>query len=367
VSTRRALLLVALLGLPFCSSSASLTGSVSAIFPLAFNQSAIFVNSQSFELDYYLVNAGSEDLVIELLVDLTGIDFQPGVSIDLSTDVAPGLPRATVVHQASLQPIEVMPPISSGTLSLSSGGAPGEFTTGSFQLAFSATVSALGNGRTLSGNFAATAQSAAFPVTDGGIPGEVCTNGSCCITPCGGGCCGAGESCLDGGCCAQPCGGECCGANTVCYTDSTGAQSCIPSCTSTVSCTAIGLTCCVQLPGGVNGCIPTADVTAQTACICVTPTECPSGCCAPSVIVGPYTPITPLVCKNDDGAIYDCCNTVACQAGQGCCSSSPNGSNVCVTQCTVDGGECGTASCLNAISGWNPGATCNAAEMVCGP
>ncbi len=361
-------LLWALLALPACSSSASLSGSVSEIFPLDFNQSAIFVNSQSFEVDYYLTSAGSEDLVVELTVDTTGLSFQPGVTVDLGSDVGPGQPRATVVHQLAGGPLQVLPPISSGSLSLSGGGAPGQYTTGSFQLAFDAQVSQFGNGRTLSGGFAGVAQSAAFPITDGGIPGEVCSNGSCCVTPCGGACCPAGEACIAGACCPAPCGTSCCNAATqVCYTDPTGAQSCISSCTSNTGCQGSGLNCCAVLPGGLGGCIPSADVTGSTQCICLLQSECSTGCCAPSTDSN-GDPVSPFVCKPNDGASYDCCNSGTPCSGGGCCAASPNGGNVCVTQCTVDGGECGAAACLGGSSGWTPsGASCTAGGLVCGP
>jgi len=108
--------------------------------------------------------------VIELTVDHTGITFTPGVNVPLGGDIAAGVPRAAVVHQASGQPVELMPAILNGSLSLSGGGAPGENTTGSFQLAFGTSDSLLGDGTTLNGSFEAIAQNAAFPTTDGGVP-----------------------------------------------------------------------------------------------------------------------------------------------------------------------------------------------------
>jgi hypothetical protein len=159
-----------LLALPFCSGSASLNGSLGEIFPLTFNQSAIFVNTQGFELDYYLTSVDSEDLVIEMTVDLTGIDFTSGVTVPLGGDIAPGEPRAEVVHQASGEPLEVLPGILNGTLNLSGGGAPGELTMGSFQLSFVTSDNLLGDGTTLNGSFSAIAQDADFPTTDGGVP-----------------------------------------------------------------------------------------------------------------------------------------------------------------------------------------------------
>jgi hypothetical protein len=163
-------LLVLLLALPFCSSGPSLNGSLGQIFTLNFNATAIFVNTQGFELDYYLNNEGSEDLVIELTVDLTGIDFKPGVNVPLGGEISAGVPRAAVVHQTAGQPLQPLPAILNGSLNLSSGGKPGELTTGSFQLAFGTSDSLLGDGTTLNGNFQATAQNAAFPTTDGGVP-----------------------------------------------------------------------------------------------------------------------------------------------------------------------------------------------------
>ncbi len=163
-------LALCLLALPFCSTGPSLNGSLGQIFSLSFNQTAIFVNTQGFELDYYLVNQGSEDLVVELTVDLTGITFTPGATVPLGGDIGPGVPRAQVVHQLSGQPVQEMPGILNGSLSLSSGGEAGELTTGSFQLAFVTSDSMLGDGTTLNGSFSAVAGSGAFPVTDGGKP-----------------------------------------------------------------------------------------------------------------------------------------------------------------------------------------------------
>ncbi|MHB8416487.1 MAG: hypothetical protein ACYDCL_00315 [Myxococcales bacterium] len=362
-------LLLCLLALPGCSSAPALSGSVSGLFPLDFNQTAVFVNSQGLELDYYLVNAGSEDLVIELAVDLTGEDFRPGVTLDLGGEVAPGQPRATVVHQVAGEAMLVLPPIANGSLTLSGGGSPGQLTSGSFILAFGGESSQLGGGRTLSGNFSALAQGAAFPTTDGGIPGETCTGGSCCATPCDGGCCLGGEACIGGACCASPCGTSCCGPTSVCFTDASGNPSCVPQCSNSSQCQPGG-NCCAPI-GAVSGCIPAASVTAQTQCACTQQTDCSSGCCAPA-LDSAGDPVGPFVCKADDGALYDCCNGPQ-GCAQGCCAAyTANGayvSNVCVTLCTPDGGECGSATCLSAGNGWSyPGtSTCNTAQPLCAP
>ncbi len=157
-----------------CGPSRSLSGSLGAIVPLQFNRTAVYASDSALQIDYYLVGSGTEDLVAQLEVDTTGSGLKPGKSLSLAGTVAPGQPRASVVHVGSDGSIFVLPPIWKGTLTLSGGGAPGQETSGSFDLAFEDGTGQLGEGTTLTGSFDDVAAGGGFPpVADGGPPPDL--------------------------------------------------------------------------------------------------------------------------------------------------------------------------------------------------
>ena len=91
-------LALGLLLLTRCSGGNSLTGSVSQIFgSLQFNSVSIWRNDQAFQVSYYFTEFGNVDLVVQVSIELSGLDFVPGKTIDLSGTIN-GTPRTSVVH-----------------------------------------------------------------------------------------------------------------------------------------------------------------------------------------------------------------------------------------------------------------------------
>ncbi|MHB1845814.1 MAG: hypothetical protein ACYCWW_13385 [Deltaproteobacteria bacterium] len=175
----RVALIGALLCLPGCGPSRSLSGSFGAIVPLGFNRTAVYASASSLQLDYYSLSAGSETLVVQLAVDTTGSGLAPGKTISLAGTVAPGQPRTSVVSVAASGSTFVLPAISKGSLTLSGGGVPGKETYGSFELAFEDGVGLLGQGTTLTGSFDDVAQGGDVPpAADGGPPPDLPDAGS---------------------------------------------------------------------------------------------------------------------------------------------------------------------------------------------
>ena len=168
--------MVALLLLTRCSGGNSLTGSVSQIFgSLQFNSVTVWRNDEAFQVSYYFTQFSQTDLVLQLTVELAGLDFSPGKTVDLAGTVN-GTPRTTVVHLDHDQGPVNLPVLRGGTLTLSSGGQPGQETTGSFSLSFVNDTQQLGEGYTASGSFDAVMASAEYP-PDANYPADAGPDG----------------------------------------------------------------------------------------------------------------------------------------------------------------------------------------------
>jgi hypothetical protein len=169
-------LAMGLLLLTRCSGGNALTGSISQIFgSLEFNSVTVWRDDQAFQVSYYFTQFSQTDLVLQLTVELAGLNFSPGKTIDLAGTVN-GTPRTTVVHLDHAQGPVNLPAIKGGTLTLSSGGQPGEETSGSFNLSFVQGTEQVGNGYTASGSFDAVISSAEFP-PDANYPADAGPDG----------------------------------------------------------------------------------------------------------------------------------------------------------------------------------------------
>lgn len=124
---------------------------------------------------------------------------------------------------------------------------------------------------------------------------------------------------------------------------------CRESCTTSRDCVNVGGCCNLN-----HTCGPTS------LCLCKDAADCPSGACAPLTNAG--DPVGPMICKPNDGALYDGCNGSAACAGSGCCVADGSGNHFCATACT-DNTTCGAATC-NTYD-FSPG-TC-AGPTACGP
>ena len=139
---------------------AELSGSVSQYFSLDVSRQEILRDSDAFQVTYFHDTPNQVDVVARLTVVTTGFDFKAGNSFDLAGEYAPGHPRAVVTHAAGGEPSRTLPPVSRGTLTLSSGGQPGQQTRGSFSLSFASDGGDFGQGTDLNGKFDAVAEDA---------------------------------------------------------------------------------------------------------------------------------------------------------------------------------------------------------------
>jgi hypothetical protein len=168
-------LVLGLVLLTRCSGGNSLTGSVSQIFgSLNFNTVTVWRNDDAFQVSYDFTEFSDTDLVIQLTVQLAGLDFSPGKTIDLAGTLN-GAPRTTVTHITHGEGVVNLPPVAGGTLTLSSGGQPGVETSGSFSLSF-VNDGELGGGYTVSGGFDAVLNNAEFP-PDANYPADAGPDG----------------------------------------------------------------------------------------------------------------------------------------------------------------------------------------------
>jgi len=153
--------LAALLTVVGCEGNGTLQGSIGELFSLEVSNEAIERNSEAFQVTYLHNQATAQDIVVQLSVALTGVNFQPGATVDLTGEYAPSHPRCVVIHHADGEPERDLPYIKSGTLKLSGGGDPGQGTSGNFTLSFGDDAG-YGAGRTLLGSFNALATDAGF-------------------------------------------------------------------------------------------------------------------------------------------------------------------------------------------------------------
>jgi len=161
----RALLGAGLLALFASCGGPNLSGSVGQYFSLDFDRQEILRDDDAFQVTYLADGADQVDVVIRLTVVTTGYDFTPGHTFDLSGEYAPGHPRAVVTHAAGGEPSRMLPPIKHGTLTLSSGGQPGQETKGTFSCSFDTSGGDFGQGTDVNGTFDVTATNA---TPDGG-------------------------------------------------------------------------------------------------------------------------------------------------------------------------------------------------------
>jgi hypothetical protein len=157
---RGALLLLIGAMLPGCGDT-TLAGSLSSLFPLDVSAELVQRNQEAFQVTYLHNQPTAVDIVVSIGLSISGLAFQPGATIDLTGEYAPGHPRCVVVHHADGEPERDLPTISKGTLHLGSGGDVGESTSGSFSMAF-VNDGSYGSGRTLYGSFGGVAVDAGF-------------------------------------------------------------------------------------------------------------------------------------------------------------------------------------------------------------
>jgi len=155
--------LCAALALCAASCGGGLSGSVGQFFALDYSRLEILRDADAFQVTYYQDTPTEIDVVVRLTVVTTGYDFTPGHTFDLAGEYAPGHPRAVVTHAAGGEPARTLPALLHGTLTLDSGGKPGERTQGSFNLSFENEGGDFGNGSTVSGDFDAVVVNATLP------------------------------------------------------------------------------------------------------------------------------------------------------------------------------------------------------------
>jgi hypothetical protein len=119
--------------------------------------------------------------------------------------------------------------------------------------------------------------------------------------------------------------------------------------------TLCGLQCCSsnQLCVGMSECL----------LLCSYNSDClSSGVCAPFTN-GSGNPVGPMICKPNDGALYDGCNGTTTCSGSACCVADAAGNRFCATPC-IDATTCGAAHCNTYDFSHS---TCTGVTMACGP
>ena len=156
---------------------------------------------------------------------------------------------------------------------------------------------------------------------------------------------------------AAPCPGNaplcpttCCSVGSVCVKDGSGNLTCAQTCSAGGQCPS-AKSCCTLLSDGSGACFPLGTFNGQQ-CLCApsTPSDCASGCCAPSTDSS-GNPIKPYTCKPKDGAGYDCCSSGMTGCGGGTCCVAYPSEYVCNKPCAVNS-DCGpSGSCQPLGSG----------------
>jgi hypothetical protein len=159
---RRAFMAAVVLLLAFasCSSPNSLDGSVAEAFDLAFSSVQIRRSPKAIAISY--LRSHGNEVVINLTVDLEGLDMTHGGDVNLAESPQPGHQRAAVSRAVDNEPVRAMPRLSRGTLSLDHDPTPGFESAGNFSLAFVESDGDMGGGRTLVGTFDATVEGTSY-------------------------------------------------------------------------------------------------------------------------------------------------------------------------------------------------------------
>ena len=157
---RRCLMLAALTAaLCGCSADNILGGSVGDLFPLNISRVDVLRNDDALQVTYYSNRGTFLDVVVRIAVSLNGIDVKRGVTIPLQGEGSPGHQRTSVAHAPGGEPVRVFPNVKRGDLRLAEIGiglpdGGGTASRGDFSMVFANEGGDIGQGRTLTGNFA---------------------------------------------------------------------------------------------------------------------------------------------------------------------------------------------------------------------
>lgn len=164
-----------------CAPDNELSGSLSELFPLEVSKVIVYRNQEAMKVQY-LSNRGIYlDVVIDLTVNLEGVDPKDGAKIDLAGEYEPSHQRTEVEHAPGGEPNRVLPNVKKGDLhidhlgigpvcdydaGLPDGGIPctaPDTSRGNFSILFSDDGSGdIGSGRTLVGTFVAPTLDAGY-------------------------------------------------------------------------------------------------------------------------------------------------------------------------------------------------------------
>lgn len=168
---RRAVPLLAALGLAACGLDNSLGGSLSEVFPLDLSRVEVAQNHEALQVTYFRNRGVFLDVVARVSVSLQAADadgnpllapdggiatlvLEPGTRLDLAGRSPTGQLRCAVTHAPGGEPVRNLPPIKKGDFVVDEGGAVGEPMRGNFSMLFEQEGGDVGFGRTLYGTFA---------------------------------------------------------------------------------------------------------------------------------------------------------------------------------------------------------------------
>lgn len=150
------------IALAACAPDNGLGGSVGELFPLEVSRVEVYRNESALQVTYYRNRDTFLDVVVRVSVSLRSVEVKNGAKIDLAGEYEPGHARTSVAHAPGGEPVRVFPRVKRGDMVIDQVGAEGQISRGNFSMVFDSMGGDLGQGRTLTGTFAATTFDAGF-------------------------------------------------------------------------------------------------------------------------------------------------------------------------------------------------------------
>lgn len=148
-----------------CAPANSLQGSLSASVSLDFQSVTIQEADSTVAVSFLSPAPGTsgENIVLEIVADLTGLDMSHGGAVNLTDTLPDGSLRGSVTRAVSGDDRRTFPPLVRGSLVFDDDPTIGAHVTGSFSILFAQDQTGdLGAGQTVYGTFTGTVTNAAM-------------------------------------------------------------------------------------------------------------------------------------------------------------------------------------------------------------